>query len=69
MSIGLGGSAATRHGLNDFVSVAWMFETGNITLEGRSWLIWFVTLAQRIHDAGLHDCRSDGRAYPWRVCA
>jgi hypothetical protein len=26
-------------------------------------------LAQRIHDADLYDRRSDGRVYPWRICA
>jgi hypothetical protein len=26
-------------------------------------------LAQRIHDAHLYDGRSDGRVYPWRICA
>lgn len=26
-------------------------------------------LARRIHDADLYDRRSDGRVYPWRICA
>jgi starch phosphorylase len=36
---------------------------------GDDWITDLSQLAQRIHDADLYDRRSDGRVYPWRICA